>query len=46
MGETFLVVSLEIVGAVLAATLFVIDSVRQEAAVALRVAAARRPPSR
>ena len=45
MGE-FLFISLEIVGAVFAATFFVIECVRQEAAVARRVAVVVRRRSR
>jgi hypothetical protein len=41
MFETDFAVSLEIVGAVLTATFFVIDSLRQESAPALRPARAR-----
>jgi hypothetical protein len=45
MSENLLGVGWEIIGAVLAATFFVIDGLAAEAAVARRVAAARKPPA-
>jgi hypothetical protein len=45
MSENLLGVGWEIIGAVLAATFFVIDSLADEAAVTIRVVAARKPPA-
>jgi hypothetical protein len=43
MSESVLLVCLEMIGAVLAASIFVIDSVRYEVAPARRVITARNP---